>query len=75
MLCSQLVYTLSNDIRSLIIGKVFGSSDLAYYEQGKKYPAVIVDNIDVAIAKVMLPTFSRSQTDLNQLKEMLRKSQ
>lgn len=74
MLCSQLVYTLSNDIRSLIIGKVFGSSDLAYYEQGKKYPAVIVDNIDVAIAKVMLPTFSRSQTDLNQLKEMLRKS-
>lgn len=74
MLCSQLVYTLSNDIRSLIIGKVFGSSDLAYYEQGKKYPAVIVDNIDVAIAKVMLPTFARSQSDIYQLKELLRKS-
>lgn len=74
MLCSQLVYTLSNDLRSLIIGKVFGASDLAYYEQGKKYPAVIVDNIDVAIAKVMLPTFARAQTDFCQLKQLLRKS-
>lgn len=74
MLGSNLIYTLSNDIRSLIIGKVFGSSDLAYYDQGKKYPAVIVDNVDVAIAKVMLPTFSRAQSDLKGLKELLRKS-
>lgn len=74
MLCSQLIFTLSNDIRSLIIGKVFGSNDLAYYEQGKKYPAVIVDNINVGISKVMLPTFAKSQNNLTQLKTMLRKS-
>lgn len=74
MLCSQLVYTLSNDIRGLIIGKVFGASDLAYYDQGRKYPAVVVDNIDAAIAKVMLPTFAQKQDDLLQLKSMLRRS-
>lgn len=74
MLCSQLVYTLSNDIRSLIIGKVFGPSDLAFYDQGKKYPAVIVDNINAAIAKVMLPTFARNQDNMDHLKSMLRRS-
>lgn len=74
LLCSQLIYTLSNDIRSLIIGKVFGASDLAYYEQGKKYPAVIVDNVNVAITKVMLPTFARAQDDIGHLKNILRKT-
>lgn len=74
MLCSQLIYTLSNNIRSLIIGKAFGSSDLAYYDQGKKYPAVVVDNVNAAISKVMLPTFAKSQNNLIQLKFLLRKS-
>lgn len=74
VLGTSLIYTLSADIRSLIIGKVFGASDLAYYDQGKKYPAVIVDNVNSAISNVMLPTFSKSQDNLMGLKEMLRKS-
>lgn len=74
MLGSTLIYTLSTDLRSLIIGKMFGASDLAYYDQGKKYPAVIVDNVNAAISKVMLPTFAKSQNNLEQLKGLLRKS-
>ena len=42
VLATELVYTLEGDIRSLIVGKVFGSADLAYYDQGKKYPALLV---------------------------------
>ena len=30
VLCTELVFTLEGDIRSLIVGKVFGSADLAY---------------------------------------------
>lgn len=74
VLVTDLIFTLENDIRSLIIGKQFGSSDLAYYDQGKKYPALLVSNINASIDKVMLPEYSRNQDDIKKLKQMLRKS-
>lgn len=74
VLATDLVYTAEEDIRSLIVGKVFGSADLAYYDQGKKYPSILVNNLNSAINKVMLPAYSRSQDDLDNLKKMLRKS-
>lgn len=73
-LASDLVATLEADIRSLVIGKTFGTSELAYYDQGKKYPALLVNNINSSINKVMLPAYSRNQDDLLVLKSMLRKS-
>lgn len=74
VLATNLVFTIEGDIRSLIIGKVFGTSDLAYYDQGKKYPSLIVTNVNSAMTKVMLPTYSKNQEDLKVLKKMLRKS-
>lgn len=74
VLATELVYTLENNMCGLIIGKMFGAADLAFFDQGKKYPATFVDNINSAINKVMLPAYSRYQEDLKQLKDMLRKS-
>lgn len=74
VLATDLVYTVEEDIRSLIVGKVFGSADLAFYDQGKKYPSILVNNLNSAINKVMLPAYSRTQDDLENLKKMLRKS-
>ena len=56
MLASALLDTFYNNIRSLVIGKMYSSSDLAYYDQGKKFPNVIVSNINVSIDSVLLPT-------------------
>lgn len=74
VLASELIFTLEADIRSLVIGKVFGSEDLAYFDQGKKYPSLVVTNINASINKVMLPAFSANQDDIPKLKQMLRKS-
>lgn len=74
VLATELVFTLESDIRSLVIGKVFGPSDLAYFDQGKKYPAILVNNVNSSINKVMLPVYSKSQDDIERLKGMLRKS-
>lgn len=74
VLATELIFTLETDVRSLIIGKVFGPADLAYYDQGKKYPSILVSNINSAINKVMLPVYSNNQDDIKRLKEMLRKS-
>ncbi len=74
VLASQMISTLTTDIRSLVIGKVFGSADLAFFDQGKRYPALVVNNVNAALNKVMLPAFSKCQDDLLKLKNMLRLS-
>ena len=74
VLATDLVFTIEGDIRSLIIGKVFGSSDLAFYDQGKKYPALFVTNVNKSIQKVMLPAYSKMQDQKQRLLSSLRKS-
>lgn len=74
VLATDLVYTLEGDIRSLIIGKAFGTSELAYYDQGRKYPSLLVTNINTSINKVMLPAYSEYQDNLESLNGLLRKS-
>lgn len=74
ILVGDLIATLEGDIRSLVVGKSFGPSSLAYYDQGNKYPSLLITNINSSISKVMLPAYSRNQDNIVLLKEMLRKS-
>lgn len=74
VLLTTVVYTVEGDLRSLIIGKKFGSADLAFYDQGKKFPNLIVSNINSSISSVMFPALSDSQNDLQRLKQMCRRA-
>ena len=74
LLCTQLISTLSLDIRGLIIGKAVGATELAYYDQGRKYPALIINNVNSALNSVMLPAYSKNQDNLLVVKNMLRRS-
>lgn len=74
LLVSALLDTVYNNIRSLIIGKIYSSVDLAYYDQGKKFPNVIVTNINTSIDSVLLPTMSNAQDDREHVKAMTRRS-
>lgn len=74
ILISTIIYTVVGDIRSILIGKKFGASDLAFFDQGKKIPNILVVNINSTISSVLFPIFSESQTDLTNLKRMCRRS-
>ncbi len=74
VLASEFVIKLEAMIRSLVVGKVFGAGDLAFLDQGKKYPELLVDNVNSAINTVMLPVFAGIQDDKARLKQMLRRS-
>ena len=74
LLCSALLDTIYNNLRSLIIGKIYSSADLAYYNQGKKFPNLIVTNINKSIDSVLLPTMSKEQDNRNRVKSMTRRS-
>lgn len=74
LLVSALLDTIYNNIRSLIIGKMYSSADLAYYDQGKKFPNVIVTNINTSIDSVLLPTMSNAQDNRAHVKTMTRRA-
>lgn len=74
LLCSALLDKIYNNLRSLIIGKVYSSADLAYYNEGKKFPGLIVTNINTSIDSVLLPAMSKEQDDKDRIKKMTRRS-
>lgn len=74
MLVSSLLESVYTNIRSLIIGKMYSSSDLAFYNQGKQFPNVIVTNINTSIDSVLLPTMAGVQDDKKKVKAMARRS-
>lgn len=74
LLCSALLDTVYNNLRSLLIGKVYSSADLAYYNEGDKFPNLIVANINSSINSVLLPAMSKEQDDADKVKNMTRRS-
>ncbi|OUN95453.1 lipopolysaccharide biosynthesis protein [Pseudoflavonifractor sp. An44] len=74
LLASGLLDTVYNNIRQLIIGRFYSSEDLAFYNQGVKYPQFVVGNINTAIDSVLLPAMSKEQDDQNRVKAMTRRS-
>lgn len=74
LLCSALLDTVYNNLWSLIIGKVYSSTDLAYFNQGDKFPRLIVTNINTSIDSVLLPTMSKEQDNRDKVKNMTRRS-
>ncbi len=74
ILFEALAETLTTQIRSLIIGKVYSSSELAYYDKGNQFPSLIVGNIGVSIGAVLFPAMSAEQDNEDKVKDMLRQS-
>ncbi|MEE1446904.1 lipopolysaccharide biosynthesis protein [Faecalibacillus intestinalis] len=74
LLVSSLLDTAYNNLRNLIIGKLYSSSDLAFYNQGDKFPKVIVTNINTSIDSVLLPTMSVEQDNPERIKQMTRRA-
>lgn len=72
LLVSSLLDVLTRELRSLIIGKYYTSSDLAYYNKGMQFPNVAVTNINASIDSVLLPTLSREQENCENVKRMTR---
>lgn len=74
ILVSGLLTTGTNEIRSLIIGKMYTPTDLAYFNKGKSFPSLVVNNIDSSIQSVLFPAISSIQDDCVAVKTMTRRS-
>lgn len=74
LLCSALLDTFYRNIRDLVIGKLFTSADLGFYNRGDQFPKIIIANINSSIQSVLLPSLSTVQDDRVRLKSLARRS-
>jgi len=74
ILVSALLETGYNELRQLLIGKLYSSADLAYYNKGRQFPNLIVTNVNASINSVLLPVMSSVQDQREQVKAMTRRS-
>ena len=74
ILGTKLLITGYQELRALLIGKVYTSSDLAFYDKGKQFPNLIVTNVDSSIGAVLFPKMSMEQNDAGKIKATTRLS-
>ena len=74
LLASQLIDTFYSEIRSLIIGKIYSPSDLAYYNRAKQFPLFITSNVNTSINSVLFPAMSGEQDNKNRVRTMTRRA-
>ena len=74
ILGSGLLIMGYQELRALIIGKVYSSSDLAFFDKGKQFPSLIVTNINTSIGAVLFPKMAKEQDNIDKIKNTARTS-
>ena len=72
LLITNLLETLYQDLRSLIIGKRYDSGTLGYYNRGKQFPQFVINTVNGTVKSVMLPAFAAEQDNNEKVKSMMR---
>lgn len=73
-LCASLLNEIFNQINSLIIGRKYSSSDLAFYTKGNQFPKYVTMGVDTSISTVMFSAFSNKQDEEKALHNLMRKT-
>lgn len=74
LLASSLLDTVYNDLRQLIIGKYYTTTDLAFYNKGNEFPKMAINCINTSIDSVLLPTMAQEQDSRESVKAIVRRS-
>lgn len=71
---SSIIKVIYNDLRSLVIGKVYTPADLAFYNRGQTLPQMIDTNVTGTIDSVLFPAYSKLQDDKTALVGAMRRA-
>ncbi len=71
---TNFIIAVYEEIRSLIIGKVYTPASLAFFDRGKQLPNMIMTNINISLQTILLPAFADIQDDPQQVKRIMRRA-
>ncbi len=73
VLATDFMGTFFDQLRSIIVGKVYTSADLAYYNRGKQFSGLLTDNISASVMSVLFPSMANYSDNPGQIKNMIRR--
>lgn len=73
IMLSSFIGTFFDQLNGLFIGIKYKSVDLAYYNRGEQFPALITNNVNSTIESVLFPVASKLQDDKEKLKNSISK--
>lgn len=74
LLASAMLDTGYGELRSLVIGKIYTTADLAFYNKGASFPKLIVTNVNSSMQSVLFPAMAKKQDEKGKLKEITRRA-
>ncbi len=74
LLGTNLLITAFLELRAIIIGKMYSAQDLAFFDRGRQFPNLIVNNINSSISAVLFPKMAKEQNNPEQIKRTTRNS-
>lgn len=74
VLGANVLQAIYSNLYQLVIGKIYTSSHLAYYDRGRQIPTLLTSNIDDSINSVLLPILSAYQDDKKDIKGMTKRA-
>jgi len=74
LLLSNLLYTGYADVRQLIIGKFFSTSDLAFYNKAYTVPSMVNTGISTSISSILIPAMADVQDERSRVKSIMKRT-
>lgn len=74
LLVQSLMVNVYSNLRSLVIGKVYTTDDLAFYNRGSYFPNLIVVNVDSAMSAALFPAMAKEQSSADKVKNITKKA-
>lgn len=74
ILGTSMLITGYVELRALIVGKLYSSRDLAFFEKGKQFPNLLIANVNESISAVLFPKMSTDQENTALVKKTMRNS-
>ncbi len=71
---ASIIKVIYNDIRGLVIAKVYTANDLAFYNRGQTFPQLVDTNISGTIESVLFPAISKIQDEPDEMLRVLRRA-
>lgn len=74
VMLSALLDTVYEEFRTLYVGAIHTANDLSFFDRGKQFPYLIIDNVNTSITSVLFPAISSQQKDMETVKGITRRS-